>query len=363
MKLIELDQFYLKKTFALAKKGKGYVSPNPLVGSILVKNGNIIGEGWHQKFGEAHAEINAINSAKDSVSGATLYCNLEPCCHLNKKTPPCVDRIIKEGIQRVVVSNLDPNPEVNGKGLEKLKNAGIEVKSGILEEEGKQLNRFFNKYISKKNPYVTIKIAQTLDGKIAPAVGKQEWLTCSASNKVVHKWRSEYDAVLVGAGTVLTDNSQLTVRHVSGRDPYRVILDGRLCVDRHNSIFDNENPEKTIIITSTKSDQSKIDQLLLMGIRIIKLDTSFNNKIRIAHVLAELGKMGISSILVEGGSQIFSQFISQNYFDDIKVFITPKYFGKGVPALSGNIAKSTRLKLINHQQIDKDILLTYTSVG
>ena len=352
------SEFYLKKTFELAKKGVGYVSPNPMVGAVLVKNGKVIGEGYHQKFGEAHAEVNAIDNATESVHGATLYCNLEPCCHLDKKTPPCAQRTIKEGIKKVVVSNLDPNPQVNGKGLRLLKGSGIEVESGVLKAEGEKLNRFFFKYIKNKIPYVTVKIAQTLDGKISEVKGKQSWISCEKSTMLVHKWRSEYDAVLIGAATALIDNPELTVRHTQGRDPIRIILDRKLTVPSDLKVFNNKNPEKTIIVTIQSADIKKIKAFENKAIHILKIKTE-DEKIDLKHVLSDIGKMGIASILVEGGSQIFSQFISEKLFDELKIFISPKFFTNGVPAFTNSSIDYLNLSLSETEKIGDDMLLTY----
>jgi diaminohydroxyphosphoribosylaminopyrimidine deaminase/5-amino-6-(5-phosphoribosylamino)uracil reductase len=197
------DQKYINDCFKLAKKVRGFVSPNPLVGAVLVKNGKVIGQGYHRKYGGDHAEVNAIKKSNENVSGSTLYCNLEPCCHTNKQTPPCVPLIIQKKIKRVVISNLDPNKSVNGKGLKQLQAAGIEVTTRVLENEGKKLNKFYFKYVEAIFPYVTLKIAQSIDGKIAITNKKQTWLTGKESVKFVHKLRSDYDAIIVGVETMI----------------------------------------------------------------------------------------------------------------------------------------------------------------
>ena len=204
---MEENAKYIKRCFTLAEKGSGFVSPNPMVGAVIVKNDNVIGEGVHQKYGEAHAEVNAINSAKEDVGGATLYCNLEPCVHEKKQTPPCVPLIIDKKIKKVIISNLDPNPEVSGKGVEELKKAGVEVETGILEEEGTELNKFYFKFVNQKQTYITLKLAQSLDGKISLNKKEQTWFTGEESRKFVHQLRSQYDAVLVGAKTIKADKN------------------------------------------------------------------------------------------------------------------------------------------------------------
>ncbi|MBI3192960.1 MAG: bifunctional diaminohydroxyphosphoribosylaminopyrimidine deaminase/5-amino-6-(5-phosphoribosylamino)uracil reductase RibD, partial [Ignavibacteriae bacterium] len=230
------DIKYIKQCLTLARKGAGSVSPNPMVGCVIVKNGKVIGTGYHQKFGEPHAEVHAINSAKESVNGATVYVNLEPCNYFGK-TPPCTKLLIKSKIKRVVVGMLDPNLKVSGKGINQLQKAGIEVIAGVLEDEAKKLNEAFTKYIQTNRPFVTLKIAQTLDGKIADKNRKSQWITGAASLKYVHQLRVENDAVLVGAGTIKADDSLLTVREVEGRNPIRIIIDGNFNVSEDARIF------------------------------------------------------------------------------------------------------------------------------
>ncbi|MBT8387474.1 MAG: bifunctional diaminohydroxyphosphoribosylaminopyrimidine deaminase/5-amino-6-(5-phosphoribosylamino)uracil reductase RibD, partial [Ignavibacteria bacterium] len=253
------DELYLKRCFELAAKGAGTVSPNPLVGTIIVKNGEVIGEGFHQKYGEAHAEVEAINNSAEDSNGSTLYCNLEPCCHTNKQTPPCVPLIISKKISRVVISNLDPNPEVCGEGVKQLRDAGIEVITGLLENKGEELNKFYFNYVKKKIPYITLKVAQSIDGKISKSNNEQSWLTGKESILFVHQQRAVYDAVLVGANTVAVDNPLLTVRNVEGRNPKRIILDGKLSIDLNASILTAEDVENTWILTSYNADKNKIN--------------------------------------------------------------------------------------------------------
>ena len=237
------DESYIQLAIEIAKKGTGSVSPNPLVGCVIIKDNKIIGAGYHQKFGEEHAEINAINSSAESVEGSTLYVNLEPCRH-HGKTPPCVDRIIKEKIKRVVIGTLDVNPLVSGNGVKALKKAGVDVKVGVLENECIELNKFFFKYITSKLPYVTLKAAQTLDGMIADKNKNSEWISSKESIKYVHWLRASYDAVLFGSDTAKIDNPKLTVRMVEGRNPYRVVLDSKLSLKTDLYLFKN-NFDKT----------------------------------------------------------------------------------------------------------------------
>ena len=342
------DEYYLKQCLTLARKGKGQVSPNPLVGAILVMNGKIIGQGYHKKFGEAHAEVNAIKNATEDVTGSTLYCNLEPCCHTNKQTPPCVPLIVKSKIKKVVISNLDPNKEVNGKGVKQLRNAGIEVLTGILEKEGIDLNKFYFKSVREKLPFVTLKIAQSLDGKISEAKNKQTWLTGKEAIKFVHKLRSEYDAVLVGANTIKVDDPLLTVREVKGRNPIRIVIDGKLSIPIKSKILNSVDPEQTWIFTSKNSNQKKLRQIKNKGVKVFSVKSSANGRINLKSVLKVIAKNRINSVLVEGGQEIFFQFFNHNLFDELIILQSPKILGNGLSSLD-----STDLKKLHPTEIKR----------
>jgi diaminohydroxyphosphoribosylaminopyrimidine deaminase/5-amino-6-(5-phosphoribosylamino)uracil reductase len=353
------DTQYIRRTFELAKKGAGYVSPNPLVGAVLVKDSRIIGEGYHQKFGQAHAELNAIHAATEPVQGATLYCNLEPCCHSDKKTPPCAQRIIQMGIHKVIICSLDPNPKVNGQGVALLRDAGIKVEVGMLQEENEELNRFFFKYIRTQLPYVTVKIAQTLDGRITHIKGQQTWVTSAESIRVVHTWRSKYDAVLVGDNTVKTDNCALTVRKIKGRNPIRVILSGEFNLNMDYQIF-RSPAQKTLILTGKPVDAKMIRKFALRNVMIHVLEGSRSGLIPIQKVLKFLAEKNIASVLIEGGQQVFSQFIFNNLMDELKVFISPQIWGRGLPAIVlGRNRAGPALKLTAIENSGEDLLLTY----
>jgi len=355
----KLDEFYITRSLELARGGAGHVSPNPLVGAVLVKNKKIIGEGYHRKYGESHAEVIAIESATESVRGATLYCNLEPCSHFNKKTPPCAQRIIKEGISRVVISNLDPNPYVNGQGVRIMSEAGISIDIGILESNGAELNRFFFKYIKLGIPYITIKIAQTINGYITRCPGSQTWISGEESRKLVHQWRSEYDSVLIGAGTVITDNPKLDVRLVSGRNPFRIVLDPRLKITTDHNITRCDDPDKTILITSTSVEQKKLNQVKETNCTIKQLPTGDNGLFKWDEILKYLGALSITSTLIEGGQHIFSQVISERLYDDMRIFIAPKIWGNGLPVISNQQDVTASLHLYDSQKIGQDILLSF----
>ncbi len=357
MPVIKSDEFYIKQCFALAKKGIGNVSPNPLVGCVIVKKGKIVSKGYHKKFGQAHAEANAIVNAKQNLSGSTLYCNLEPCCHTNKKTAPCVPAIIAAGIKRVVISNVDPNPNVAGKGIEQLREAGIEVAVDICKEEGEELNKFFFKAMKKKSSYITLKIAQSLDGKITYKKGKQTWLTGEESQKFVHTQRALYDAVLVGAGTINIDNPQLNVRAVNGRNPQVIILDGKLSVNPNSKIFHQKNRMGIWVFTSKNSSKLKMDRLLALGVKVIQLKADKNAHIKVKEICKTLFQQNINSIFVEGGREVFSQFLEENLFDELILLKSPKILGTGLDAFSVN--RKIELNLYSSVKLGKDVKLTY----
>ena len=356
------DESYIQLTIEIAKKGEGSVSPNPLVGCVIIKDNRIIGAGYHQKFGEDHAEINAINSSAESLEGSTLYVNLEPCSHFGK-TLPCVDRIIKEKIKRVVIGTLDINPLVSGNGVKALKKAGIEVKVGILEKECIELNKFFFKFITNKLPYVTLKAAQTLDGMIADKNNYSEWISSSESRKYVHWLRARYDAVLIGSETARIDNPKLTVRMVEGRNPYRVVLDSSLKLKSDLNLFKSNSDNKTIVITSekNKSKLKKINQLEKLGVKVLFVKSDAQGRMQLKSVLKEIAKLQISSILVEGGSKIYSSFLKQKLFDDIFLFVSPKILGNGLKTFSelksNKLSDAAKLNIRRTQKIGDDLLI------
>ncbi len=350
----------------LARNGKGNVSPNPMVGCVIVKNNSIIGEGYHEKFGEAHAEVNAIRSASESVKGADVYINLEPC-NFYGKTPPCTDLLIEKRIRRIYVAVLDPNPRVNGKGIKKLREAGIEVEVGLVSQPAKKLNEAFIKFMTKKLPFVTLKVAQSLDGKIALKNGKSKYITSKESLRKAHELRAEYDAVLVGAGTIKTDNPELTVRRVKGRSPVRIVLDGNLSSPIGSKVF-TDRKAKTIVFYSSRLERNsmivrkKIDTLRRQGVEIYLLRSDVNGTISLVTLLKQIVEMGISSVLVEGGANIFSQFIKSRMADKLHLFIAPQILGRGMSFTDGfelkDLSKALFLKDVEFSQTGVDHLLT-----
>ncbi len=360
------DEAYIQLTIELAKKGLGAVSPNPLVGAVIVKNGTIIGAGYHARFGENHAEINALNNCKESPEGAILFVNLEPCAHFGK-TPPCVDAIIAAKISKVVIGSLDPNPLVAGKGLEKLKNAGIEIVNGILDKECAELNKYFFKYIKENKPYVNLKVAQTLDAKIADNQFHSKWITSAEARTYVHEMRSNYDAVLVGSNTVRIDNPELSVRFSEGRNPKRIILNKNLDLDINKKIFQNSD-SNTIIVCSNKNIEKtkKVAEFTDLGVKILFVEENKKGKLKLNLILKNLYNLGINSVMVEGGSQIFSSFIKKQLFDEISVFVSPKLLGTGINAFSNlgieKLSKALKLRLYSVNTLGDDVLLIYKRV-
>jgi len=318
----------MKKCLELATKGMGYVSPNPMVGCVIVFNNQIIGEGYHKKYGTAHAEINAIENVKDKslLKKSTLYVNLEPCVHFGK-TPPCTNLIIESEIPKVVIGCRDSYSEVSGKGIEKMQNIGIEVIVGVLEKESRELNKRFFTFHEKKRPYIILKWAESKDGFMAPLNQKKPfWMTSSESKKLVHKWRAEEEAILIGRITAKKDNPSLTVREVAGNNPIRIIIDKNLTLSGDLNLFNSE--AKTIIFNSIKSEKTGTNYF-------IKID--FNYLIK--KILKELHKQNIQSVKIEGGSITLQSFIDANIWDEARIFTANKLLSQGLktPIIEGKI--------------------------
>jgi diaminohydroxyphosphoribosylaminopyrimidine deaminase / 5-amino-6-(5-phosphoribosylamino)uracil reductase len=355
------DEFYMKKALALAHRGLGQTSPNPMVGALIVKNSKIIGQGYHQRFGGPHAEINAINSAKGDINDATLYVTLEPCCHKGKKTPPCLDTLLKYNWKRVVIGTTDPNPKVNGRSIAILKQKGIETKVGALKEECHRLNEAYFKYIRTGVPFVTLKFAQTLDGRIATATGDSKWISSEPSLKWAHKLRSHHDAVLVGAGTVLKDNPQLTVRLVKGRNPIRIVADSKLSIPLASRILRDPENAPTIIAATSQADSEKTLALNVMGIGVLTVEEDKEGMVNLKDLLKKLGKRNISSILVEGGAKTITSFIRNGLADKVVAIIAPKIMGKGVETVEDlgirRVNRSLKLSFYRFYRKGEDIII------
>ena len=315
-----LHETFMKRALELALNGSGSVSPNPLVGSVIVHEGKIIGEGWHKKYGGPHAEVNAINNVPDKnlLRTSTLYVNLEPCSHTGK-TPPCADLIIKCGVPHVVISNKDVNPLVSGNGIGKLRDAGVRVTPDILKSEGEMLNKRFFTYIEKQRPYIILKWAETSDGFIARTNNDSKWTSDEYSRQLVHKWRTEEDAVLIASGTAWYDNPRLNVRDWTGRDPVRIVIDRHLKLGSNQRLFDRT--QKTICYNLVKDQSDENLEFILV-----------TEKDFLEGVVTDLFKQKIQSVIVEGGRQLLTSFIKAHLWDEARIFISSKKFEQGVPA-------------------------------
>lgn len=319
-----LKEEYMRRAIYLAKKGCGYTNPNPMVGAVIVKDGKIIGEGYHEKIGGLHAERNALKNCTEDPKGAEIYVTLEPCCHYGK-TPPCTQALIEAGIKKVYVGNTDPNPKVDGGGIKILKEHGIEVETGILSEECRQINDIFFHYIQNEIPYIALKYAMTLDGKIATATGESKWITGETAREHVHKLRHRYAAIMAGIGTVLADDPMLNARIENGNDPIRVICDSNLRIPEDSQIVKTAKQIKTIIAT-VSDDEEKIKRLEENGCQIIK-NAPQNGKVDIKELLKQLRIMEIDSVLVEGGGILNESLIQNGCVHKVYAYIAPKLFG------------------------------------
>ncbi len=352
------EKKYINRALKLAKKGVGSVSPNPLVGAVIVKDGRIAGEGYHRYYGGPHAEIDALKAAGNSAKGAVLYCTLEPCSHWGK-TPPCSEAIIKAGIKKVVIGMNDPNPRVNGNGIDSLVKSGIEIVNGVSESECRNLNKVYIKYITSGRPYVTLKIAQTLDGKITRRINSRTRITEEKANKFVHRLRTQNDAVLIGKRTAIIDNPDLTPRLSRGNTPVRIILDTRL--ECHPSLRIFKTLEKgPVIIVTAASDKERRGIFEDMGVELIDVRTNKHGFISLSQLMKKLGKRSISSVLVEGGAAIFSSFLRERITDEIILICAPVLFGEGVDTLDKDYLMHmppVRLRNISRRMIGDDIMI------
>jgi len=318
------DRFWMKRALGLAEKGRGRTSPNPMVGAVLVKENRVLAEGYHVRAGEAHAEIVALQRAGGKARGATLYINLEPCTHYGR-TPPCAPEVIRSGVKRVVIGMKDPNPLVKGRGIKSLRGAGLQVEVGILEEESRRLNEAFCKYVVTGKPFVILKLAATLDGKIATRRGEARWISSEPSRKLVHRMRDQVDGVIVGVGTVLRDDPLLTARIKGARDPHRIILDSHLRTPEEASVI-RGSPARTTIVTTGNAPRKKIERLEKRGVRLLTCSAK-GEWIDLRSLLRKLGTMGMTSVMVEGGSRVSGSFLDERLVDKLVLFFSPKVIG------------------------------------
>ena len=318
------DIQYMKRALELAKKGIGAVNPNPLVGAVIVKEGKIIGEGYHQVYGGSHAEMNAFDSLVVLPVGATLYVTLEPCSHKGK-TPPCVDAIIEKGLARVVVASLDPNPLVAGRSITKMQEAGIEVEVGVLKAECDALNAVFFHYITHQTPYVVMKYAMTSDGKIATYTGKSRWITGELARKKVHEDRHFYSGIMVGVWTVIADDPMLDCRIAGGRNPIRIICDTTLRTPLNSRIIQTANTIQTILVTAC-ADETQHQPYIAAGCQVMRVPLKAD-KLDLQGTMKKLAKMGIDSLLLEGGATLNASALSAGFVKKVQTYLAPKLFG------------------------------------
>ena len=354
------DEDYMKQALKLARRGLGKTSPNPMVGAVIVKDDRIIGQGYHHYYGGRHAEINAIQNASESIAGAALYVTLEPCGHYGK-TPPCVDAIIRNNLGRVVIGILDPNPQVSGKSAARLKQRGIETEVGVLAEECRNLNEAHFKYMTTGLPLVTLKFAQTLDGRIATATGDSQGISSAPFRRLVHRLRAANDAIMVGVDTILTDNPRLTVRLVKGRNPSRIVLDSRLRTPPDAGVVQNREAAPTIIATTSQADEKKVSHLREAGIEVLVTRQDEAGKVDLRQLLGMLGERGISSVLVEGGAGVITSFLRRNLADNAVIAIAPKIMGKGVAAVGElkirEVGQTLKLSFTKIYRMGEDLVI------
>ena len=353
------DADAMRLALELARLGEGNVNPNPLVGAVLVKDGQVVGRGYHRQFGEPHAEVFALEEAADASRGATMIVTLEPCCH-HGKTPPCTDRIIEAGIRRVVLGIRDPNPLVDGKGIARLRKAGIEVTEGILAEEAARQNEIFLSFAATGRPFVQLKVALSLDGRIATRSGDSKWISGEASRTEAHRLRRKFASVLVGVGTVVADDPELSVRHVSGRNPIPIVLDNSGRIPESARLLASD--ASAIVVTSSMS-AAKEHTLTSRGVRVWRLPLR-EELLDLPLLLTRLGEAKIDSVLVEGGGETAARFVEAGLVDKVAIFIAPMLIGgrEATPAIGGlgaaSISDAWRLRDVSVEKLTEDIYVT-----
>ena len=359
-----MKENWMQRALDLAHKGWGTTNPNPLVGAVVVNNGRVVGEGYHERAGEAHAEVMALQQAGEYAKDADMYVTLEPCCHCGR-TPPCTQAIVRSGIRKVFVAMKDPNPRVAGGGIGQLKAHGIEVETGILEKEAESLNEIFVHYISNQTPYMIYKAAMSLDGKTAAVGGHSQWITGETARKHVHEFRHRVSAVMVGIETVLKDDPLLTVRHIDSVtfQPYRIVADSKGRIPLDAKMVTDQWAHRTIIATTEKMSHTKEQQLKELGVVVIRTDL-LNNRVHLVQLMKMLGKMEIDSILLEGGSALAADALKLNLINRVMFYIAPKLIGgshaPGVLAGDGIISvnDSKMVREMKTMQLGEDLLIT-----
>lgn len=358
---LSYDEKYMKLAMQLAGNAIGRTSPNPLVGAVIVKDNRVVGCGWHRKAGTPHAEVHALNQAGELAQGADVYVTLEPCAHYGK-TPPCAKALVEAKVKNVYGGLLDVNPKVAGKGFKILEDAGIHVEYGFLQDELRKQNEVFFKWIEHKKPFVVLKAAMTLDGKIATATGQSKWITNETSRAYGYKLRDIYDGIMVGINTVIEDNPMLTARVDGGKNPIRIVVDSNLKININANVVQDKSA-KTIVATTDKADKDKILKLQAQNVDVIVVDKDENDKVDIEKLLNILGQQNICSILVEGGATLSGSFVAKKLVDKVYFFIAPKIIGgkeaKTPVAGTGilNLQEALALKDIQIEKLEEDILI------
>lgn len=356
-------KFFMQQALNLASKARGMTTPNPMVGAIIVKDSKIIAKDYHRKAGKPHAEALTISKAKERARDSVLYVTLEPCCHKIKKTPPCTKGIINAGIKKVIVAMKDPNPKVSGKGIKELKKYGIEVFEGILKDKAERLNEAYIKYITTKTPFVTLKTAMTLDGKIATPDGQSKWITGDKARKIVHKMRSSVDAILTAIGTVMADNPELTARIGKGRgrgekNPKRIVIDPNLEIPLNYKILNV--PPETIVVTKTEGRRHKIKALIDKGVKIIEHE---GERLDLKWLMKRLGEIEITSVMIEGGSSLNAYALQDKVVDKVVFFVAPKIIGgkDSIPVIGGKVFQKLKdaykIKDIKTKKVGEDLMI------
>ncbi len=321
------DERYMMMALKEAEKGAGHVSPNPLVGAVAVKDGKVLAKAYHKKFGDMHAEIALLKKlTREQAIGATIYVNLEPCCHLGK-TAPCTPALIEAGVRRVVVAQQDPNPLVNGKGMRQLSDAGIEITNGVCEAAARRLNAPFITFITKGRPWVLLKIAQSLDGRIALSNGNSRWITGEESRIEVHRLRAKLDALFVGVQTIIDDDPELNVRHVKGRNPVRIIADSKLRIPEDSRILKHKDQKRTWLLITEDVDATKVKRLKKLGVQLITCRAATNGRVDMVHAMEEIARREIASILVEGGGTVHAALLADGLWDELIIAVAPMLIG------------------------------------
>lgn len=358
---LSYDEKYMRLAMQLAGNAIGRTSPNPLVGAVIVKDNRVVGCGWHRKAGTPHAEVHALNQAGELAQGADVYVTLEPCAHYGK-TPPCAKALVEAKVKNVYGGLLDVNPKVAGKGFKILEDAGIHVEYGFLQDELRKQNEVFFKWIEHKKPFIVLKVAMTLDGKIATATGQSKWITNETSRAYGYKLRDIYDGIMVGINTVIEDNPMLTARVDGGKNPIRIVVDSSLRIDINANVVQDKSA-KTIVATTDKADKDKILKLQAQDVDVIVVDKDENDKVDIEKLLDILGQQNICSILVEGGATLSGSFVAKKLVDKVYFFIAPKIVGgkeaKTPVAGTGilNLQEALALKDIQIEKLEEDILI------